>query len=73
MTLLNNHELGSIHLANRKELHWAVEKERFCGKGEEKEIISKEWIVSGKVALLRGTEGPMGRITSLSADQVIPA
>lgn len=29
------------------------------------EIMSKECIVSGKVTLLRGMEGPMGQITSL--------
>ena len=46
-------------LANGKGLYRAIEKERFFkGRmGSEKEIIRKEYAVSGRVALLRGTEG----------------
>lgn len=52
----------SFHLANRKELHQTVEKERFL-KGEwewKKEIIGKECLVSDKVALLKGTKDLLG-------------
>ena len=57
----------SFHLANRKELHQAVEKERFLKVEWEwkKEIIGKECLVSDKVAFLKGTKGPTGLITSL--------
>ena len=57
----------SFHLANRKELYQAVEKERFLKVEWEwkKEIIGKECLVSDKVAFLKGTKGPTGLITSL--------
>ena len=49
---------AASHLANRKELHQAVKKERFLKvEREQKKVISKEAIVLGKVALLRGMEG----------------
>lgn len=58
-------------LADRKELHRAIEKERcFKGrKGSEKEIIRKE--CAGKVALLRGTEGAYSLDYLTTASQVI--
>ena len=45
--------------SNRKEFCRAVEKERFlkAESGQKKQIIRKECIVSGKVSLLRETEG----------------
>ena len=46
---------AAFHQANRKELHQAVEKEKFL-KGAEKGDINKECSVLGKVALLRGME-----------------
>lgn len=58
---------------SRGELQRAAEKERFLkverwGTGEE--IISKELVVLGEVALLRGTEGSVSNLSS--ADQEIP-
>lgn len=50
---------AASHLANKKELYWTVEKKGFlkAKKGGKREIIHKEFMVSGKVALLRGKEG----------------
>ena len=62
---------AASHLANRKELCWAVEKVNFLKVkwGQKKKIMSKECIVSGTVTLLRGLEGAYsgggaGEITS---------
>jgi len=48
------HELGNVPYSNRKELWEAIEKRRLLKteKGQEREIISKECIVSGKVSFL---------------------
>lgn len=48
-------------LANEKELCQATGKKGFfkAEKGKKKEIINKACIVSGKVAFLRGMEGPI--------------
>lgn len=56
------HALDSVHLTNRKELHRPTEKESFlkAERGRKKEVIRKECVVSGKAALLRGTEGACG-------------
>lgn len=47
---------AASHLTNRKELHQAVEKERFlkAERGWKKEIISKECTVLGKITFPRG-------------------
>ena len=68
---------AAFHLASRKELHQAGKNERFLKteRGQKKEIVSKKKkkksIVSGRITLLRGTEGTYEAEYLISADQVI--
>ena len=50
---------ATSHLARRKELCQAVEKERFLKveRGQRKKIIGKELIVSGKMAFPKRAKG----------------
>lgn len=61
------------YLANKKKLHWAIEKGRFlkAERGREKEIIKNGYAGLCKVALLRGTQRAYGEDYLSSADQVI--
>jgi len=65
---------AASHLADRNELCWAVEKERFLKmeRRQKKEIMNKEFIGSSKVTLLNGMEGVCRVDYLTSADQVIP-
>lgn len=52
------------HLAARRVLPQAAEKERFLKSGSgRREITSEECLVLGDVALLRGREGPFHLLT----------
>lgn len=65
---------AASHLADRNELCWAVEKERFLKmeRRQKKEIMNKEFIGSSKVTLLNGMEGVCRVDYLTSSDQVIP-
>lgn len=64
---------AAYHIANRKEFQRTLQIRRFFNteRGLQSGIFNKECIVSGKVALPRGTEGTCQADCFTSVDQVI--